>query len=246
LFFRDWGLRTAYSFPLAEAITPTQWNAHGNKRRMPMFGKIGRFSRSPAVLYPHKNRPTAVPAIKLRQNETVFTNRDGTISTKVLDEDGKVLATVDHNRWSVPEVPQIMDWNYTDNAIEVIEPSGRIVLQIQALSDHFTVQGEWWDLMGNGIRIVGLPSDDSKAVFLARVNNPDEPHIAPIFKYPSSDYLGILLYDPNTAQTSAMHVMRIAVIIYGIGVFSSPVALLILWFLGKAIIRVAASEGRVA
>jgi hypothetical protein len=205
----------------------------------PCFWQIGHiYHHSAGLLFAPKgptSRPLP-PAFIMQENQPITFNRDGTISTKVLDKDGKLLVTVNHNRWTTPNTPQIFDWNYTSDALEVIAPSGRVVLQIQVLPDAFQIEGEWWSLDGTGVRAVGLPTGAADIVFLNRLHDPDDPQIERIFKYPSEQFLGILLNDPTSASNRDRRILGIAVLVYALGVFSCPLALLMLWCFGKPIV----------
>ncbi|MGA7764278.1 MAG: hypothetical protein WCA59_21260, partial [Candidatus Binataceae bacterium] len=73
-----------------------------------------------------------IPAqvLTMAQNQGIrFEPSDGQllVTVKVLDKDGKFLGGVMRNHWTVPNVPQIADWNYTKDALEVIGPTNRVV-----------------------------------------------------------------------------------------------------------------------
>jgi hypothetical protein len=170
------------------------------------------------------------PPLTFAQNEHLtFALVEGevTITTKVLDRNGKVLVDINHNRWITPDIPQIFDWNYTTDALEVIAPSGRVVWQIRILPNHFQIQGEWWDEIGRGLRWVKESNGGASFVLLSRANDPDEPRIEPIFQYPSTEHPGQLIRVAGDPCPSYAYVMFVAVVIYGFTVLSCPLALLI-------------------
>ena len=172
-----------------------------------------------------------LPVWEVAQNQNIkFEVYDGkvTITTKVLDKDGKILVQIEHNHWTTPEVPQILDWNYADDALEVIGPSGRVVLQIKVLGDRFQIAGEWWDENGRGQRWVKVPYG-AEMLILVRTNDPDEQHIVPLFQYPSTRHLGKLVRTQNNDPPSYVQVMLIFIAVYALGVFSCPIALFALW-----------------
>jgi hypothetical protein len=89
----------------------------------------------------------------------------------------------------------VWDKNYTKNALEVKDRRGRIALQVLLFADAVRVQGEWWTEDHNGARILRpYPFDRVKTgpvfVMMSPYLHPDEPHIEPIFKYPSKEYWG--------------------------------------------------------
>lgn len=160
-----------------------------------------------------------------------------TFSTKVLDKNNNVLVTVDKNHWTVfPH--EIADWNYRNNALEVIGATGRVVLQLKMLSDRLQLQGEWWDARGGGERLVGNQSthkSDMQALTLGF--NPDDPRIVPIFRYPGAQHLGEFVYQLVPAATSRndlmadddLNILRIEVILFAISLFGLCVAPLMIF-----------------
>lgn len=114
---------------------------------------------------------------------TRSSNGDLLINTEIRDHDDSLIARIDDNIWTVPES---MSWdkNYTNDALEVIDKRGRIVLQLRLYPDKIGICGEWWDDNGHGLRI----ADGAKFVPLSKDYNPIEPAIKPIFKYPSATH----------------------------------------------------------
>jgi len=112
-------------------------------------------------------------------------NDDGAllINTEVRDHDDNLVVRVDDNTWTVPE-SMLWDKNYTDDALEVMDKRGRIVLQLRVYPDHVGICGEWWSSSGNGFRI----ADGPNVIWLSKDKNPPEPSIKPIFRYPSTTH----------------------------------------------------------
>jgi len=117
------------------------------------------------------------------------------VSTRIFDVGGDLVAELIRNEWKVAPPPKTWDRNYTDDALEVKNPQGRIILQIKALPDLIQLQGEWWDNSGLGVRIMKNPDSTSGSaliqVFNAKADLNSNP-IVPMFQYPSESHLGQL------------------------------------------------------
>lgn len=169
------------------------------------------------------------PLMVLVQNQSLKLDMvDGRLqfTTKVEDKEGNILVQIDRNKWTVPGRPLDSDWNYTDDSLEVLAPTGRVVLQVRLFSDRVQLQGEWWNDNGIGLRLVRVSKGVGKFANLTRSHDPDEPHIELIFKYPNTENLGTLRdLLPNDVHDQAM---LAAVVIYAICVFSCPATLLLI------------------
>lgn len=116
------------------------------------------------------------------------------VSTKIRDKSSKgLVAELFRNEWKV--YPTAWDRNYTNDALEVRNADGDVVLQIRLLPDRIQLQGEWWGPDGRGVRIAKCT--DSKdgsiggcLVVMTPQYHPKEPVIQPIFEYPSELHLG--------------------------------------------------------
>ena len=73
------------------------------------------------------------------------------ISTPVLDRSGKKIANIEKNHWTVVAQPEIWDKNYTDNALEIKDSRGEVVLQLRFLPDRLQIAVEWRDQFGFSI-----------------------------------------------------------------------------------------------
>lgn len=113
-------------------------------------------------------------------------------STHVRDRNGNLVAEVTRNHWRVYPLYSA-EKNYTEDALEVEDSAGHVVLQVRISPDRIRLQGEWWDTQGNGIRLVGVrppAPGGSLVVRLNRQNQSTESLVQPIFQYPSRDHWG--------------------------------------------------------
>jgi hypothetical protein len=131
------------------------------------------------------------------------------VSTKVPNESGALVAEIIRNEWQVAKQPASWDRNYNDNALEVKDEKGRIVLQIIVYEDRILLQGVWKtesQAQTQGLTRVVIreaPSDRTQATFqfwnIRAPNYSDQPtEIKPIFKYPSAPHLGELVEMPKS------------------------------------------------
>jgi hypothetical protein len=119
------------------------------------------------------------------------------ISTPVLDRSGKKIASIEKNHWTVAAQPEIWDKNYTDNALEIKDSRGEVVLQLRFLPDRLQIAAEWRDQFGRGQEWAKCAAalDKPKTGCIipwgdARTELQNEVAIEPIFQYPSSEHLG--------------------------------------------------------
>jgi len=143
--------------------------------------------------------PNGAPWLTIWGDEFVVRKEQGKIlvTTHVRDRNGSsVVVDVTDNKWTVSSDQSISwDKNYTKNALEVKDGRDRIIFQIILLPDAVRVQGEWWTEDRHGMRLVRpYPFDRKRTgpVFRAMSSGTyfPEPHIEPIFKYPSRDHWG--------------------------------------------------------
>ena len=100
------------------------------------------------------------------------------VSTSIRNAAGKLITEVTRNDWSVR--PSLAwDKNSNDQALEVIDESGNVVLQVAFMSDRLYVQGIWYNQLGNRLQ-------------LSAGRGP----IQRIFAYPSALHPGELLKRP--------------------------------------------------
>src|SRR2546428_13242392 len=81
--------------------------------------------------------PAGTPVFELFKNsELTLELVDGQlkVSTKIIDQSGKLVAELIRNEWKVAPPPQTWDRNYSDDALEVRDARGQIILQVKALA----------------------------------------------------------------------------------------------------------------
>ncbi len=138
--------------------------------------------------------PEGTPALKFAENSNLtIEERKGKlyVSTELLDPNGNLIAELKRNQWKV--APSAWDRNYTNDALEIRNPQGRVALQVRLVNDRVQLQGEWWNSSGRGVRLVKSPDPDHPGglfVFLKTGN--EAPQVQPIFEYPSDLHLGEL------------------------------------------------------
>jgi hypothetical protein len=123
------------------------------------------------------------------------------LSTTVRNRNGVLVAEIIRNEWKVASAPITWDRNYNENAVEVRDDTGRIVLQVRYIKGRIQIQGEWWQDPINGMALV--ESFDPKKpggliiIFGPKFGREEAPKIKPIFKYPSDAHLGELVETSN-------------------------------------------------
>jgi hypothetical protein len=140
--------------------------------------------------------PASEPFLKLldRYDMTIeVRNRSLELSTRVGNDKGDLLATIDRNEWKVVPPPNTFDRNYNDTALEVRDNRGQIVLQVVLLPDHVRIQGKWYQTDGRGLSIISRgPNQGTMLELLPTPPGQPERTIKPIFVYPSDLHLGEL------------------------------------------------------
>jgi hypothetical protein len=116
------------------------------------------------------------------------------VSTRLRNSNGDLVAEIIRNEWKVS--PVAWDRNYTDDALEVKDSRGKIVLQVKVLPDRIQLQGEWWNTLGQGFKLAKCVHPDGEhaacEVLMTPTYHPDEPIIEPMFEYPSELHFGEL------------------------------------------------------
>ena len=102
------------------------------------------------------------PALQKSEFKVELIDGKMKVSTRVVDGSGNLIAEITRNEWKVSPI-QAFDRNYSDDALEVKDSRGLVILQVRALSDRIQVQGAWWIDMGppNGIRRLWVRGDPS-------------------------------------------------------------------------------------
>ena len=143
-----------------------------------------------------------LPGLKASQFKVEIVDAQVKFSTQVCDETGRLIAEINRNEWKVAPPPGTWDRNYSNDALEVRDPRGRVVLQVRVLINLIQIQGAWslgpeWKPAGAAQVIIRQdPANRARAQFLFYPINPKPeaiwPDIIPIFEYPSELHLGEL------------------------------------------------------
>jgi len=136
-----------------------------------------------------------IPLFSFGEDSTLTVVReDGQVkvSTIIRDKAGRVVAELIKNEWKIN--PQnSYDRNYTEDALEVKDPSGDIVLQVRALPDRVQLQAKLYNLSGRGFAFGKMPGAPGGIIDFTGPKNPElRLRIEPIFEYPSDLHLGQL------------------------------------------------------
>jgi hypothetical protein len=116
------------------------------------------------------------------------------VSTKVKDDSGNIVAEIIRNQWKVAHPPANWDRSYNKDALEVIDPKGKVILQVKVLKDRVQIQGDWKQKDGLAIRFVQEPGQGAGGRIVIRdgIFRKTDPEIKPMFEYPSERNLGKL------------------------------------------------------
>jgi hypothetical protein len=153
--------------------------------------EIGRESPAGSLLLPLLNE---------RQFKIEVIEGKLKVSSQIADDNGHLIVELIQNEWKVAPPPNSWDRNYSDDALEVRDASGDVVLQIRLLPDRIQLQGVWWvDIGYNGmVRIIirGNIWDGAQTLFVPKNSKNPAPKIDPMFRYPSEHHLGQLVRNP--------------------------------------------------
>jgi hypothetical protein len=149
---------------------------------------VGSDNRYGALLFP-----------ALRATDFRVESVDGKmkISVQIRNREGNLIAELIRNEWKVAPPPHTWDRNYSDDALEVRDARGRIVLQVKAHADRIQIQGLWYVYTGplNGIRQLIVredPGNNGAELIITPPDSIETPPIAQMFEYPSELHLGQL------------------------------------------------------
>jgi hypothetical protein len=157
------------------------------KLRMTPMVQIGTTESILELLPPSQLEPSFKP-FPDAEFRVEFGRRGPIVSTTVRDSKGHIIATINKNHWRVYP-PYCQEKNYTEDALEVLDSSLHVVLQLKLLLDRVQVQSEWWDNQGHGQRI--STSSDPKRGQLLHLGpqiKGNEAFIQPMFRYPSKQH----------------------------------------------------------
>lgn len=135
--------------------------------------------------------------LRIAEDNNLLIEDDGgkiRVSIKVRDQHGKMIAEIIKNEWKVGPPPSSWDRNYSQNALEVLDPTGDVVLQVKLVENRVQFQAKLYNSTGNGIGF-GKILDPEKGwvgmIEFAEIGKPiTKLKIEPIFKYPSALHLG--------------------------------------------------------
>lgn len=127
---------------------------------------------------------------------TVGADGSTEITTTVEDREGHAIVDVVKNHWHIDEAAS--DKNYTQNAIEVLDKGGHVVLQIRLLPDRMIVWGEWHNEFDQAAQMTTCPGLENPNTRLpctalfgpAFPEKTNRVHVEPMFKYPSREHWG--------------------------------------------------------
>jgi len=142
------------------------------------------------------------------------------VSTVIRDKEGQIIAEITNNQWKL-KPDKLWDRNYNDNALEVRNADGDIVLQIVVNKDYIQFAAKMYSSTGQGFGIGSeiftqadlIKHQNGESKIIAAANGPTkiavgditgvmeirppgqalDLKIEPIFKYPSDLNMGELI-----------------------------------------------------
>jgi hypothetical protein len=114
------------------------------------------------------------------------------VSSQIYDREGRLIMELVRNEWKVAPPPLTWDRNYTDDALEVRDDRGLVVLQVRALMDRIQIQGRWWIDTARGTREVMVRDNPAEGGGALITDDSNVPAIVPMFEYPSERHFGEL------------------------------------------------------
>lgn len=122
--------------------------------------------------------------------------RDGgriKVSTTIYDSKGRLVAELVNNEWHINKQASF-DRNFTDEALEVRDSSGDIILQVRLLENCVQLQGKCYGPNGNGVAICrGVSTNGNPSGIIETTGGKHSSFmvkIVPMFRYPSELHLG--------------------------------------------------------
>jgi len=122
------------------------------------------------------------------------------VTADIFDEDGKIIAKLVDNEWQVMPPPATLDRNYTKTALEVIDASDEVVLQVIVHKDHMQFQCKLHDPKGTPVFIGAAPTENppfepdhpawNQTSAIAWGPRAVDHHIKRYFRYPSKLHFG--------------------------------------------------------
>lgn len=109
------------------------------------------------------------------------------VSAVIRNDTGEIVAELRRNEWHINK-KNYFDRNYTDQALEVVDHSGRVVLQAVNFGYVIHFACVLYRKDGSPVSLVPLPSGGALMQFKSGVGG--HAKILPIFEYPSERHLG--------------------------------------------------------
>jgi hypothetical protein len=142
--------------------------------------------------------PEGSPLFRFAEESSLtIVREEGHVKVSILirDQSGNAVAELVKNEWKIN--PQnSWDRNYSQDALEVKDSGGDIVLQVRALADRVQFQAKLYDSSGHGIGFGKIRGPDGKWGGAMELTDPAHPkltlRIEPLFTYPSDQHLGEL------------------------------------------------------
>lgn len=136
--------------------------------------------------------PEGAPLITLNDvNLTIVKRLDRVyVTTTIRGSDGNIMAELVENEWKV-NPGNIFDRNYTQKALEIKNPKGQVILQVEALADRIKFQGILYGSDGSALALTANPAGGARILpFRGDIEKSEE--ITPMFNYPSELHFGEL------------------------------------------------------
>lgn len=141
-------------------------------------------------------REPGTPAFEFFKNSRLAVVKAGgriKVSTTIYDSKGRLVAELVNNEWQMNKKASF-DRNFTDEALEVRDLSGDIILQVRLLEDCVQLQGKCYGPNGKGVAIYrGVRANGNPNGIIETTGGKHTrlmAKIVPVFRYPSKMYLG--------------------------------------------------------
>jgi hypothetical protein len=109
------------------------------------------------------------------------------VTTTIRDSKGDIIAELQDNEWQVNKA-NIFDRNYTDDALEVRDQSGKVTLQVVHFGDTIHLAGIF--RCRSGWSNIFCPVPEGAVIDIKPPDVEPEHSIKPIFEYPSERHFG--------------------------------------------------------
>jgi hypothetical protein len=141
-------------------------------------------------------REPGTPAFEFFKNSHLTVMEDDgriKVSTTVYDCKGRLVAELVDNEWQINKKTSF-DRNFTDEALEVEDSNGDIILQVRLVEGCVQLQGKLYGPNGEGVAICrGVSANGNPNGIIettGKKHNRLMSQIVPMFRYPSESHLG--------------------------------------------------------